>query len=262
MQLITPTAASWSTTDGDTGVLVLHGFTGNPAAMRPLADRLADEGHRVELPRLPGHGTSWRELAATTWEDWLVAADAAFARLGQRPRAIVGLSMGGSLALRIAEQRPDEVDALVVINPFMRFEHPLKPALGLLRRVVPSLPGIGNDIARPGANEYPCPRVPLSAAASLFGALDGVRDDLYRVQAPTLVFTSRTDHTVDPADSGLVLSGIVGAPTRQVWLERSFHVATLDYDADQIADLTSQWLDERLRRGSTTSARPEASPPA
>lgn len=242
MNLIAPTAAAWSSADGSTGVLVLHGFTGNPTAMRPLAERLAAAGHRVELPRLPGHGTTWQDLATTRWDDWAAEADAAFDRLEARPRAIVGLSMGGTLGLHLAQQRPDDVAALVVINPTVTFRHPLRPALGLLKRIVPTFPGIGNDIARPGGDEHPYTRVPLRAAASLFEAQDVVRTRLDRVTAPTLVLTSRTDHAVDPADSMIVLHGLTGAVTEHVWLERSFHVATLDYDADLVADRTIAWI--------------------
>lgn len=242
MGLIAPTAAAWSHTEGATGVLVLHGFTGNPTALRPLAERLAAEGHRIELPRLPGHGTTWQDLASTGWDDWAGEADVAFDRLGDRPRAIVGLSMGGTLALHLAQQRPHDVAAVVVINPSITFRHPLRPALGLLKRVIPSFPGVGNDIARPGADEHPYPRVPLRAAASLFDAQDVVRAGLHRITAPTLVLTSRTDHTVDPSDSALVLHGLTGAVAEQVWLERSFHVATLDYDADVVADRTVAWV--------------------
>lgn len=255
MALIAPSAAAWSSPGGPAGVLVLHGFTGNPTSMRPLAERLAADGYRVELPRLPGHGTSWQDLAGTTWDDWAGEADAAFERLGRRRRGIVGLSMGATLALHLAQQRPHEVDALVLINPAVTFKHPLKPALGLLKRVIPTLPGVGNDIARPGADELPYPRVPLAAAASLFAAQDDVRSRLDRVGAPTLVLTSRNDHTVDPADSEIVLSGLVDARTAQVWLERSFHVATLDHDAALIEDRASAWLEETLR-ATPTEATP------
>jgi carboxylesterase len=254
VDLIAPSAAAWSSAIGDTGVLVLHGFTGNPTAVRPLAGRLAAAGHRVELPRLPGHGTTWQDMATTRWDDWAGEAAAAFDRLGGRPRAIVGLSMGGTLGLHLAQQRPHDVAALVVINPAVTFRHRLRPALGLLKRVVPTFPGVGNDIARPGADEHPHPRVPLGAAASLFDAQDAVRARLDRVIAPTLVLTSRTDHTVDPADSGIVVRGLTAAVTEHVWLERSFHVATLDYDADVIADRTIAWIDTAMTGASPADA--------
>lgn len=246
MTLVAPEAAAWSGGDGDTGVLVLHGFTSNPSAMRPLAEHLAAAGHRVELPLLPGHGTTWRDLAPMRWDDWAQEADAAFDRLGDRPRAVVGLSMGGALALHLGEQRQRDVGALVVINPSVTFRHPLRPLLGLVSRVVPSLSGIGNDIARPGADEHPYPRVPLRAARSLFDAQDAVRAGLHRVIAPTLVLTSRTDHVLDAANSDIVLQEVGSERTEQVWLERSFHVATLDHDADLIAERATAWIADAL----------------
>ena len=133
--------------------------------------------------------------------------------------------------------------ALVLINPSITFRHPLKPALGLVKLIVPTFPGIGNDIARSGVDELPYDRVPLAAAQALFALQDLVRLRLDLVRAPTLVFTSREDHTVDPGDSGIIVEGLT-APTEQVWLERSFHVATLDHDADLIADRTTAWITE------------------
>lgn len=244
VELVAPSADSWTSVGDGPGVLVLHGFTGNPTAVRPLARRLAAEGHAVDVPRLPGHGTTWRDLATTTWHDWLREADAALDSLGDLPCAVVGLSMGGTLALRLAQQRPADVTSLVLINPFLTFHHPLKPALGLLKRIVPVFPGVGNDIARPGSDELAYDRVPLRAAASVFELQDAVRDRLHEITAPTLIFTSRNDHIARPSDSGLVLDRIASPRREQTWLERSFHVATLDYDADMIAERTIAWLAE------------------
>ena len=102
------------------GVLVLHGFTGSPSSMRPLAERLAAAGYTVELPRLPGHGTAIDDLLDKTWDDWSGAALAAYDELAARaPRvAVVGLSMGGGLTAFVAERRP--VAGCVFINPLVK----------------------------------------------------------------------------------------------------------------------------------------------
>ncbi len=255
MALVGPSADAWSSAGDGPGVLVLHGFTGNPTAVRPLAHRLSAAGHAVEVPRLPGHGTTWRDLASTTWRDWLREADAALDRLGVLPCAVVGLSMGGTLALRLAQDRPADVTSLTLINPSLTHRHPLKPALGLLKRIVPTFPGVGNDIARPGVDELPYDRVPLRAAASLFELQDVVRGRLHEITTPTLVFTSRNDHTVEPGDSGIVLARIASPRREQVWLDRSYHVATLDYDADLIADRTIDWL--AATAGSSAESDPD-----
>jgi len=244
--VVAPSAAAWSAPGGDSGALVLHGFTGNPTAMRPLAQHLADAGVAVELPRLPGHGTHWRDLATTTWQDWARAAGAALDRLRERTRtvAVVGLSGGGTLALRLALTRPDDVAALVLINPSIIYRSPLRPVGNLLSRVVPTFPGVGNDIARPGADEFPYDRVPVRAAMSLFTLQDLVRADLGAIHTPVLVLTSRVDHTVPPENSTIILDRIASPDKRQVWLEHSFHVATLDHDADLIAERTLAFITE------------------
>jgi carboxylesterase len=248
--VVAASAQPWSAPGGDVGVLVLHGFTGNPTSLRPLAERLADHGLAVELPRLPGHGTHWRDLARTTWQDWAREASVALDRLRARTRAtaVVGLSMGGTLALHLAQRRPDDLAALVVINPSLTFRHPLKAVAGVVGRVVPSIPGVGNDIARPGADELPYDRVPLRAAASLFALQDQVCGNLGLVHTPLLVLTSRTDHTVPPSDSAILLEGVAAKRREQVWLERSYHVATLDHDADLIADRTLAFVREHTEQ--------------
>src|SRR5690606_1008064 len=104
---------------GPHGALVLHGFTGSPVSMRPLAEALSAAGFAVELPRLPGHGTSADDLQETTWDDWLAEADRALGALAERcpdgRLVVVGLSMGGALTAALAESHP-ELAGIVLIN--------------------------------------------------------------------------------------------------------------------------------------------------
>lgn len=241
MVQVMPGCEAWSADGGDAGVLVLHGFTGNPCSTRPLAEGLAHKGFAVEMPRLPGHGTRWQELQKTTWCDWMREASAALERLRAHTRrqVVVGLSMGGALTLRLAETRGADLAGITLINPYVQQRHPLLPALPLLKWVVPGFPGVGNDIAKPGSDEKPYPKVPLRALASLLSLQRRVRDSLSNVTVPTLLFTSRQDHTVPPANSELVRQGISSTDVEHVWLERSYHVATLDYDADEILQRTA-----------------------
>lgn len=231
-----PGTEAWRHEDGEPGVLVLHGFTGNPVSLRPLAEALAAAGCAVELPRLPGHGTRWQDLRRTTWCDWTREAGAALERLRQRTRAqvAVGLSAGGAIALRLAQTSAQPLAGLVLINPSLRIDDRRLVLLPLLSWLIPAVPGIGNDIAKPGTDELPYGRVPLKALASLLDLQRQVRARLAEVRAPVLVFTSRQDHTVPPENSRLVLEGISSVERRQVWLEHSYHVATLDYDAPVI----------------------------
>lgn len=220
-------------------VLVLHGFCGSPRSMRPWAEHLAAHGFRVDLPRLPGHGTSWRELNVTGWQDWYAAAERALLRLvdatGQRV-GVGGLSMGGALALRLAQVHPDLVRGLVLVNPVINIVDPRIRVLRLIRLATPSLGGIAGDVARPGADEGGYDRTPLHALDSQRHLWATVRGELSRVRTPLLVFRSRHDHVADPSSVALIREGTTSADRTFLVLERSYHVATLDHEAQMIFD--------------------------
>jgi len=232
MAQVVPGCEAWSAEDGDLGFLIIHGFTANPSGLRPWAEAMAERGFAVELPRLPGHGTRWQDLQKTSWRDWTREVVAAFEKLRARTRAVFvgGLSMGGALALYLAQTRPDDVAGLVLVNPAVFYKDPRNVLLPVLKHVIPTLPAIANDIAKPGEDERAYDRTPLKAYASLFDFWRRVRPNLNKVTAPTLVFTSRQDHLVDPSNSEMVMRDISSPDKEQVWLERSYHVATLDYD--------------------------------
>ena len=232
---VKPQAAPYVGGSGAVGVLLLHGFTGAPYSVRPWAAHLEAEGFAVAVPRLPGHGTSWQELNRTAWTDWYAAAERAFVDLGRRCErvAVAGLSMGGALALRLAEQHGDAVAALSLVNPCINITDP-RIRFSRLLSVVPSFPGIADDIAKPGEGEFGYTRNPLRALHSQTALWADVRDHLDRVTAPTQVHWSRQDHVVDPSSLALLRAGLRTAGLEVVVLERSYHVATLDYDAEDI----------------------------
>jgi carboxylesterase len=241
---IIPGAEPYSATGDARGALVLHGFTGNPQSMRGLALALADAGFTVEMPLLPGHGTDIADMVPTRWPEWCEAADDAFTALAARcdSVAVVGLSMGGSLAVWLAEHHP-EVAALSVVNPLVT--PPDTATAGFIEAMIEggdeTAPGIGSDIAMEGSVESAYPELPLRAALSLFEGVEEVEAKLGSVTCPVLVFTSKQDHVVDPGSSDVLVERVKG-PVEQVILERSYHVATLDYDKDEIEARTVEFL--------------------
>jgi carboxylesterase len=229
-------AEPYSAPGGLGGALVLHGFTGNPHSMRSLAEVLAGAGLSVEAPLLPGHGTSVEDMLPTRWTDWSSAAEAAYLDLAGRCQrvAVAGLSMGGTLACWLGERYP-EIAGLVLVNPLVR---PI-PAdqQAALRSMVDAgqslMDGIGSDIADPDVTELSYDKTPLEPLLSLLQATEQVGADLSRIQCPVLLFSSRNDHVVPP-DNGDAVARALGGRCERVWLERSYHVATLDYDRDEI----------------------------
>ncbi|WP_103501721.1 MULTISPECIES: carboxylesterase [unclassified Streptomyces] len=228
----------------DIGVLLCHGFTGSPASLRPWARHLAERGHTVSLPLLPGHGTRWQDLQATGWQDWYATVDRELRLLRDRcDRVFVaGLSMGGSLALRLAARHGDAVTGVVVVNPATTFPRVKGWALPAARHVVTSIPGITDDIAKEGAVEGGYDRVPLHAAHAMRQLTRVLRGDLAQVTQPLLLLRSRVDHVVPPSDSAVVLGAVSSTDITEVVLEESYHVATLDHDAERIHDETDAFI--------------------
>ena len=231
-----PATEPFQAGEGPNGVLLVHGFTGTPQSMRPWAEHLVTAGFTVSLPRLPGHGTHWRELNATAWTDWYAHADAAFAELRDRCERVflAGLSMGGALCLRLAEQHGDAVAGLVLVNPAIHITDPRMKILPVLKHLVPSLSAIGNDIADPAAREVGYDRNPLRALSSQTELWADVVANLNRVNQPLLVFRSEQDHVVDPSSLALLKEHVSSADAEFRTLTRSYHVATLDYEAPDI----------------------------
>jgi len=226
------------------GVLLSHGFTGQPASMTPWAESLAAKGYAVELPRLPGHGTTWQEMNTTRWEHWYAEITTAFEKLVAENDAVVvgGLSMGGALVLRLAEDNADRVAGVMVVNPAIatkRFDVKLLP---LLKHLVPSFPGIANDIKKEGAEEHGYTKTPLKAAHSMMQAWPKIAADLPKITAPVIYFRSTEDHVVDEKTQPLITSNISSRDVTVVRLDNSYHVATLDNDAPQIFEESAAFV--------------------
>ena len=245
---VVPGAEPFSHDGGPVGVLLSHGFTGSPASMTPWGQYLADRGHTVRVPRLPGHGTTWQDMNRTRWDDWYATLDDALTELrGQCERvAVGGLSMGGGLALRLAELRPDDVDALVLVNPVVGIKNWQLRLVPALKWLVPAMPGIGNDIKKPGADEVGYDKTPLKALASQLRGWRDTRSELGKVNAPLLIFRATDDHVVDATSLGLIQAAVSSKVTEYVTLENSYHVATLDHDAPQIFERSATFIAEHV----------------
>jgi len=219
-----------------TGVLLCHGFTGSPQSLRPWAEFLAAAGLSVSLPRLPGHGTTWQEMARTRWEDWYAEVDRAFDELQSNcdEMFVMGLSMGACLALRLAELRADAIRGLVLVNPSITADTRLFLLAPVLKFVLPSLKGIGSDVKKEHSSELAYDRTPVKAAATLPGLWRITERHLSDLTQPILAYKSATDHVVGPASMKLLQQAVPPGQLEVRELANSYHVATLDNDAEAI----------------------------
>ena len=242
---ILPGAEPFDHDGSDIGVLLCHGFTGTPQSLRPWGEYLADRGYSVRLPLLPGHGTTWQEMNRTRWEDWYACVDAAFRELHEDCERVVvcGLSMGGALALQLAQGHGPRISGLVLVNPAVKFDDPRTLLLPVLKHVVGSLAGVGNDIKKAGMTELAYTRTPLKAAHSQLIAWQSVVRDLPEVTQPVLLLRSPQDHVVPASSSALTLSRISSLDVTEILLEDSYHVATIDNDAQRIFDESAKFIE-------------------
>lgn len=219
------------------GVLVLHGFTGCPASVRSVGDELATAGFDVEVPRLPGHGTTVDDMLGTRWNDWFSEVESTYVALAARVDqvAVIGQSMGATLALALA-QRFSTIRGVVCINPLTQLRD--ADTMAMIAEYIEDgfavVPGEGSDIADPESSDISYPGTPLAPLQSLL--VDGVgsiTDGFAGMTMPLRLLTSRQDHVVDPADSEF-LAAMWGGTVEHTWLERSFHVATRDHDRDVV----------------------------
>lgn len=219
------------------GILLLHGFTGNPASMRQLAELLSKRGFAVEVPRLPGHGTEPRDLLPYRYSDWRAEAVAAVKRLRERAQTVcgVGLSGGGTILLDLGSSDDAKLDGIVTINAQILDRTGLIVKLApLIEKVIPIAPasaaGLKKNDIKKGGDELAYDYVAAAAGNSFVRALPEVRGRLGSLTSPLLVIYSRDDHSVPPANSK-ALPELVGSKNVTVLeLRESYHVATLDND--------------------------------
>ncbi|WP_104091849.1 carboxylesterase [Arthrobacter sp. GMC3] len=224
------------------GVAVCHGFTGSPVSMRGWSEYLAEQGFAVNMPLLAGHGTTWQDLSRTPWEHWYRDFEAAYLELAARCDTVfvAGMSMGGALSLRVAAHHP--VAGVAVVNPGLTFDDNRAKYSGFLKHIIKSVPAIGDDIKRPGVSEGAYTRTPVAAVHELSQLFSDTISLLPKVTAPTLVFRSTVDHVVPDSSVEVIKANIGTADLEVVPLTNSYHVATMDHDAEQIFAQSSEFF--------------------
>ncbi|CAG0982913.1 Thermostable monoacylglycerol lipase [Myxococcaceae bacterium] len=238
--------------DARAAVLCLHGLTGTPYEVRPLAEAFAARGMRAFGPALPGHAATVDELAKIgSWTVWSDAARAATAELADRHERVfaAGLSMGGLLALLLASERA--VDALVVVGVPLRLAAPIPQLVAILEFVAPMLAKSGgsdiqDEAARRRHPSYDA--MPLASVHELTKLQRVVRGRLRQVVAPILVAHGARDRTADPADARRIHAGVSSREREILELDASGHVVPVDHDGPRLAEAAAAFLAKFLPR--------------
>lgn len=233
---------------GERGCLLVHGFTGNPSSMRPMGEYLAAQGITAHGPRLKGHGTTVEDMAACSYRDWLDSAEAGLQELSSRCSTVyvAGLSMGGTIALYLAHRYPEQVKGVISICApvmFTDFKYKLVP---LLKYLIKTVPGVGSDIKDPAVKESSYDKVPVRSVPELLHICKMVKEVLPQIKQPALIFGAREDHVVPPVNPPYIFEHIGSEQKELIWLENSYHVATLDYDKEIVFERTAALIKGEL----------------
>ncbi|MBI2339160.1 MAG: alpha/beta fold hydrolase [Deltaproteobacteria bacterium] len=233
------------------GVLLLHGFTGTPDSMRPVANRLAGKGFTVSVPLLAGHGTTPENLAKTDWTTWFHTAQKAYMELHQRCSKIfvAGLSMGALLALKLAVDYPQSTAAIGCLATPLHLKSKTTKLLPLirhtpLRHLWKYQPKFSVDVKDPAAKEnfWNISLMPLSCIYSMLDLQKLIHGSLPKVQTPILLIHSRHDSTSDYKSMNIVAANVSSSITETVTLENSYHIVTLDFDKELVAQKVTEFF--------------------
>jgi len=246
--------------EGSPGVLLLHGFGDTPQTLALLARKLHKSGYSLYAPLLPGHGRNMDAFGKSRAADWIAATRSALAQMRSRHESVsvVGLSMGGALAVLLAAELND-IPALVLIAPY----------LGMPRwlRLAASTQWIWGRLAGEiNARDPRSVRDPIEREKNLaYGAITGralfelwkvvrlARKSLAGVKAPTLIIQSREDPRCPPEVAEFALNALGSREKQLVWTEGAGHIITVDYGRERVFNEVENWLRVHSSRGAAAA---------
>ncbi len=229
-------AAAGSGKNAHVGVLLVHGFTGSPASMRPWGEFLHSKGYTVRVPLLPGHGTRPEDLNKVKWQEWPAKVEFELSELRKSCDVIflVGLSMGGGTVLNVAASHNEILAGVILVNPMIHVKGVPVELAFFLSRLQKMRTSVGDDIKRPGITEWGYDALPTRGVYQLLKMLRITRRNLKNITVPVQLFHSVEDHTLPVTNTEIILDEIGSLNKSRIELVNSYHVATMDYDQELI----------------------------
>jgi carboxylesterase len=218
------------------GIVLVHGFTGSPASMRPWGEFLSSKGYTVRVPLLAGHGTKAEDLNSVKWQEWPSKVKYELDELKKTCDSVflVGFSMGGGTVLNVAAANNDALTGIILVNPWIHLKGMSVELAFLISRFYTMRTSVGDDIKRPGITEWGYDQTPTRGVYQALKMLRITRKNLGAITVPVQLFHSVEDHTLPVSNTEIILSEIGSDTKSRIELVNSYHVAPLDYDQELI----------------------------
>ncbi len=252
---------------GEHAVLLIHGLTGSPFELKPLARKLNNSGFTVKGPCLAGHGQTLEELTATTWHDWYGTVRDTFKELQKSHKtvSVSGLCMGALLALHLAYEEGDEVSSIATLSttlfydgwslPWYKFILPLfyLPPLKYFASYEERPPyGVKNERMRKQIeialkeNSIAYAHFPSQSMHELFKLIKIVKKNLHKVNVPTLILHALEDDVASIKNANYIEKNIGTHLVRKVLLDDTYHMLPLDNQKDRVAEETISFFKQNI----------------
>ena len=155
--------------------------------------------------------------------------------------------MGGANTLHLAAKHSSRLGGIVLVNPMIHIPDPTIKFIDMIKFITPKRPSVGDDIKKPGVTEWGYDALPMKGVAQLHRFLKATRSTLPHVQTPTLLFHSTEDHVLPVSNTEIIMSEIGSKDKVRVELANSYHVATLDFDAETIFENSLRFILEKSK---------------
>lgn len=244
MQIIDRKTEPFFFKGGETACLLIHGFTGSPAELRPLGEFLSQKGYTVKGVLLKGHGSTPEEMEKTSWRDWYKSAEEGYFELRKKYSRIIpiGFSMGGLLTLRLASKY--SFPCLITISSPIYIVNKKAMFASIIKYFKRFEPKKSNTYLEKDMQEYVSDlgKIPVRCVGSFIKLISDTKNIIPLVKTPVLIVQSKMDATVNPRSAQYIYDKIGSTEKDLLWLERSGHLVVLDKERERLFKRIEQFI--------------------
>jgi carboxylesterase len=222
------------------GCLCIHGFTGSPYEVEPLAAYLKKHTNwEIAVPTLPGHGETL-QLKGIRYKDWIKYAEEELKKLMEKCETVyvIGFSMGGLIAAYLAVHYP--VKKLVLLSAAAYYVNPKQLAMDIGKMVKDTFRGElqNNDLFHRYKKKIK--DTPISATFQFRSLVSNIRPILEKIEIPTFIAQGEADGIV-PSKSAKYIYEKIGTEHKNIkYIKNSGHMIC---HCDENEELFSDILD-------------------